>query len=182
MFDNIAVANAQTAASSWDGWYASPEATIGLRYALGTFNSIAWTLTPSLRVRYLWGSYDGYTESGSTANMTVAARNVRDIEERGELKLTAQTFGPDGRPWARLHFAGGVLGVQRQGDSTVTAALLGQPLPFATPGKAEVWGGFAGFGMEMRTGMVSWFGAAEYLALNDQSTILGGRAGLRVNF
>jgi Autotransporter beta-domain len=182
IFDNIAPNNVQTAAASYDGWYASPEATIGLRFGLGTANSIAWTLMPNVRVRYLWGTYDGYTESGSAANMTVAARNVRDLEERGELKLVAQTFGPDGLPVARMSFSGGMLGVQRQGDATVSAALLGQPLPFATPGKAEVWGGFAGFGVEMRAGMFSWFGAAEYMALNDSSTILSGRAGMRLSF
>ena len=39
---------------------------------------------------------------------------------------------------------GGVLGTQRLGSVTVNAALLGQAIPFATPGKADVWAASAG--------------------------------------
>ena len=84
--------NLQTATASYDGWYISPEMTYGLRHALGSYNGVTWTMTPNLRVRYLYGAFDGYTETGSNANLTVAGRAVRDLEERGEVKLIAQTL------------------------------------------------------------------------------------------
>jgi hypothetical protein len=77
---------------------------------------------------------------------------------------------------------GGVLAVQRLGDTTVDAALLGQAIPFATPGDDNVWGGYGGLGLAWRAERITVFGAAEYTALSDDSTIVSGRAGLRVAF
>jgi hypothetical protein len=77
---------------------------------------------------------------------------------------------------------GGVLGVQRAGSTTVDATLLGQAIPFATPGKDNVWGGFIGGGFEVRTGSVGVFASAEFLAMSDDSTVLSGQAGLRIAF
>ena len=50
----------------------------------------------------------------------------------------------------------------------------------ATPGNADVWGGFGGLGLEWRTRNVTFFSTAEYLALSDNSTVVSGRAGLRI--
>lgn len=73
-------------------------------------------------------------------------------------------------------------GVQRVGGDTINAALVGQAIPFATPGKADVWGGYGGTGLEWRSGAVSIFSAAEYLALSGHSHVLSGRGGQRVEF
>jgi hypothetical protein len=77
---------------------------------------------------------------------------------------------------------GGVLGTQRVGGNAINAALLGQAIPFATPGQAEVWGGFGGGSLEWRTRNVTVFTTSEYLALSDRSSVLSGRAELRVGF
>ena len=60
--------------------------------------------------------------------------------------------------------------------------LLGQAIPFATPGKDDVWGGYGGFGMEFRHANVSVFLSGEYLALNDDSSVVSGKGGVRVTF
>lgn len=92
------------------------------------------------------------------------------LEERAEVKLTRTvTFTPD---QFSASLFGGVLGTQRLGNSTVNAVLLGQAIPFATPGKADVWGGFGGLGMEWRTRNVTIYSAAEYLALSDNSSVV----------
>ena len=44
------------------------------------------------------------------------------------------------------------------------------------------FGGFGGLGLEWRSRNVSFFAAAEYLALADNSNVISGRAGLRVGF
>jgi hypothetical protein len=172
--------NLQTATANYDGWYVSPEMTYGLRHSLGSYNGVTWTMMPNLRVRYLYGAFDGYTETGSNANLTVAGRTVQDLEERGEVKLLAQTLY--GVWLTRVNVYGGALGVQRLGDFTVNSLLLGLPLPFATPGKDDVWGGFGGGGLEVYAGSVGLFAGAEWLLLSDSSTVISGKGGLRVSF
>jgi hypothetical protein len=179
--NNLVAGGLETAKASFNGWYVSPELTLGHRIALGHVWGAQHILTPSLQVRYLYGAFNGYTESGSTANLTVNRQTVQSFEERAELKLTRVTLL---NPYSALlvHLTGGALGTQRVGSNTVDAVLLGQEIPFATPGKYDVWGGYGGLGMEFRHANVAVFGAAEYLALNDNSSVVSGRAGLRVAF
>ena len=112
--------------------------------------------------------------------MTIGGQTVSTLEERGELKLTRSvSFTPQDQ---LSTIYGGVLGTQRLGSATVNAALLGQAIPFATPANADAWGGFGGLGLEWRTRNVTFFSTAECLALSDNSTVVSGRAGLRVGF
>jgi hypothetical protein len=76
----------------------------------------------------------------------------------------------------------GVLGIQRAGDTTVDAMLLGQSTPFAVPGNNSVQGTFGGAGLEYRTGATSFFADAEYLRLSDSSYVLSGRGGIKLSF
>jgi autotransporter-like protein len=179
--NNLAAGGLETAKASYNGWYVSPELTLGHRIALGHVLGAQHTLTPSLQVRYLYGSFGSYTETGSTANLTVNGQTVQTFEERAELKLTRFTLL---NPTSALlvHLTGGALGVQRVGGNTVNAVLLGQAIPFATPGKDDVWGGYGGFGMEFRHANVAVFLSGEYLALNDDSSVVTGKGGLRVVF
>ena len=71
-------------------------------------------------------------------------------------------------------------GTQRRGGTTINAALLGQVIPFATPGQSDIWGGFGGLGLEWRSRNATLFSAAEYLAQSDNSNVVSGRAGIRV--
>jgi hypothetical protein len=179
--NNLAVGGLEIANASFNGWYVSPEATVGHRFALGRLMDASYTLTPSFRLRYLYGSYDGYTETGTTAPLTVGGRSVGTLEERGEVKLTRTvTFRPDDQLSTSLY--GGFLGTQRAGDGAINAAALGQVFPFAASGRADVWGGFGGLGVEWRKRNVTLFSTGEYLALSDSSTVVSGRAGLRVAF
>jgi len=179
--NNLALTGLESATASYNGWYVSPEATLGRNFALGSFAGASYTLTPSVQLRYLYGSLDGYTEGGSTANLTVGSRTVGNFEERGQLKLTrTQVFTPTHVLMTNIY--GGVLGNQRVGDTTIGAALLGQAIPFATPGKGNVWGGLGGLGLEVLAGGVAWFGSAEYLALSDSSNVVSGKGGIRIAF
>ena len=179
--NNLVAGGIETAKASYNGWYVSPELTLGHRIALGQVLGAQHILTPSLQVRYLYGSFGSYTETGSTANLTVNDQTVQTLEERAELKLTRITLL---NPYSALlvHLTGGALGVQRVGGNNVNAVLLGQAIPFATPGKADVWGGYGGLGIEFRNASVAAFGSAEYLALKDNSCVVSGKAGLRVAF
>jgi hypothetical protein len=176
--NNLLAGGLETATASYNSSYVSPELTYGVKLPLWA----GYTLTPSIGLRYVAGAFGGYTETGSTANLTVASRTIQDFEQRGELKLTHTTaFTPKDALLTSVNV--GVLGIERLGDTTVNTVLLGQGLPFVTPGKNSVAGVFGGFGVEWRTRSgVSFFGAAEYTAMSDQANTIVGRGGIRVAF
>ena len=167
----------EIATANYASAYISPQLGYGLDLPLWA----QYTLTPSLRARYVAGFLGGYSEAGTTAPLTVARRTIQDFEERGELALTrAQPLGGD-LLLTRVH--AGALAVERAGDSTVDATLLGINLPFATPGRARVAGVVGGAGFEWRTREgASFFGAGEAIGFSDQSTVWSARGGLRVAF
>lgn len=167
----------EVATASYNTSYVSPEAKYSVNVPLWS----QYTLTPSFGVRYVAGFFDGYTETGATAPLTVASRTIQNVEERGELKLTRATpVGPD---LLLTNVYVGALGIQRLGDTTVNTVLLGASLPFVTPGKNKVAGVLGGGGLEWQTRKgVSFFGAAEAIGMSDSSTVVSARGGLRVAF
>lgn len=176
--NNLLANGLEVASASFGGWFFSPEIAAGYRYDIGT----GWSLTPTARLRYLAAGFEGTTETGSTANLTLGSRTLQDIEERGDLTLTHTVIFANADRLRTSTYAG-ALGQQRIGDGGVNAILLGQVLAFATPGKANIGGGYAGLGMEWRTARgVSMFASAEYTAMTDASNTITGRAGLRVGF
>jgi uncharacterized protein with beta-barrel porin domain len=179
--NNLVPGGIETATASFGGWYVSPEASVGFQHGLGTFGGASYTLTPSLSFRYVHASFDGYTESGTTAPLTVGRREVDDFEQRGEVKLSrTQMFG--GTAALTTSVFGGVLGQQRAGDTTVAASLLGQAIPFALPGKDAVWGGYGGAELVWQSGPVNVFVSAQYLGLSDSSSLVSGQGGIRIAF
>jgi hypothetical protein len=171
----------EAASASFDGWYVSPDATIGQHVALGRLAGASYTLTPELRLRYLYGIYQGYTETGTTAPLTAGSRTVSVLEERGELKLRRTvTFGSDEQLSTSLH--AGLLGTQRTGEGNIGTVLLGQSLPVISPGGRQAWAGFAGAGLDWQGRSFTLFSSAEYLAYSDGSSTVSGRGGFRIAF
>ncbi len=176
--NNLVAGGLETASAKYDGWFISPEFAYGVRMPVAA----NLTLTPTARVRYLAAEFDGYQETGSTTNLNVASRTSHNFEERAEVTLTKTS---DPLPTQRMQISGtvGLLALQRVGDTTVNTVLLGQNLPFATPGKNDVFGGFAGVGFDWRH-ISGWtvFGAAEYTATTDSSQTVSGKGGVKVAF
>ena len=179
--NNLLPNGLEVATASYSGWYVSPELTYGVHYGLPSLDGAVYTLTPSVQVRYLYASFDGYTESGTTtAPLTVGTRTLGDFEERGQLKLTRTISGRTETLATSVY--GGILGVQRVGDSTIAGVLLGQAIPFATPGDDNVWAGFGGAEVALRTGNIAFFLGGEYYAFSDSSNVASARGGIRVSF
>jgi hypothetical protein len=174
--NNLVASGLETATASYHGWFISPDVTVGYRFINGF-----GTLTPKARLRYVGGSLDGYSETGSAQGLTIGKRDISDIEERlgVEFAHTAQ-FGP-GSVRARIELS--AVALQRLGDNTINAVLLAQNLAFTTPGRGQAFGGVLSGGLEVRpTSNVNLYVSVEGMAMDDKSYSYVGKGGVRVGF
>lgn len=163
----------ETARASYGGWFVNPSLAVGHRLAFDSGTSI----TPTLKLRYVAARFDGYSESGSSANLSAADRNVQGLEERAEVSLAKAGWIGDSRLVLRV--SGGALAQQRTGDSAVNVILLGQSFVAATPDKASVLGLFAGAGFDWHFGRVALFASGEAIAMSDDTQSFAGKGGFR---
>ena len=130
-----------------------------------------------MKVRYVAAQFDGYAESGSNANLTIAAQSFRGAEERAEVTLAGVQNWAGGRITFRGH--AGLLARQYAGDETVNVAFIGNNV-LAAIGERGAYGLYAGGGFAWQTGNVALFASGEVTGMNDNSTILAGKGGMRV--
>ncbi|MGL5165563.1 MAG: autotransporter outer membrane beta-barrel domain-containing protein [Afipia sp.] len=165
----------ETARATYDGWFVNPSMTLGHRFA---FNN-GYTVTPALKVRYVTAQFGGYTETGSSANLTAGDRNMQAFEERAEVTLAnTHAFNNGSRLGVRV--TGGVLALQYTGDATVNIALVGQNFIAATPDKQTVFGLYGGAGLDWQLGRMALFATGEVTGMNDNATTFTGKGGVRV--
>jgi uncharacterized protein with beta-barrel porin domain len=176
--NNLAPNGLEAATANYDGVFISPDVAYGWHLPLDG----GYEVTPTARLRYVAGFFDGYSEAGSAQNLSVGGRTIQDIEERLDIDVTRiTTIGLHDTLKTGLHV--GAIGLERAGAATLNTVLLGQNLAFVTPGKASAFGGLAGGSFDFTTYQrISLFGAVEGVWMSDKSTTVTARGGLRGAF
>jgi len=174
--NNTVASGFESATASYGGWFISPEVTYGYRIPVKSV-----LVTPRLRVRYVGGELDGFSETGSMQNLTVGRRAINDLEERAEVELSTVHPLAGGTMKALVNF--GAIALERLGNPTINTVLLAQSLSFTTPGERNAVGGVLGTGLEYwPMPNVSVFLAGEGTAMSDRSASFAGKGGARVSF
>ena len=137
VLNNMVAGGIEQAKGNPDGTFITPQATIGTQ-----IKNASGILTPSLRIAYTHLAMDSYAETGSTANMTVAARTVSTLDLRGQVAFAIKPI---------VTSTGQIDATMRLGaDATfsnsddISATVLGQAIPpFSTTQDTNIRG-FAG--------------------------------------
>jgi outer membrane autotransporter protein len=132
---------------------------------------------PSAYVRYAGYFLDGYTETGSAANLTVGDRDLHILQGRLQVALPLVTTTTYISPYA------GIEGRTLLSGNTVDAVLLGQNLSFDPGGADDVGSVFLGLNAAARLAdNTDFYGNVEAAWDTDNSNRIGGNVGLRMHF
>lgn len=139
--NNAVPGGVETASADYDGYFISPSVTVG--------RSIGERTELSIGGHYAGLFLDGYTETGSAANLTVSSRDVHVAAIRGQATYLAHQKQTESGLYSIETWAG-VDGVFRFGDNVAASLAIGAFDDFAA-GLADASAiGFAGIGFNRK--------------------------------
>ncbi|MBR0712567.1 autotransporter domain-containing protein [Bradyrhizobium liaoningense] len=169
----------ESAVGSFGGYFIAPQAALGYRYAI----SPAVTVTPFVRVGYSGTFSEGYSETGSSQNLTYQARQVHLFEERAGAIFSREFYAGGAAPLTKLSLSASVFGQQRVGPQGFGASFSGTDFTVNYTSAASVFGGTVGLGFETIVARnTALFGSADAQYTNDKTASYNARLGLKVGF
>jgi uncharacterized protein with beta-barrel porin domain len=169
---------AQQAKSSFTGFFLAPELALSRDVAVAA----GWTVTPTLRVRYVGSFLPSYRESGSSQNIAYGSSTSHGFEERAELKLT-RSMKTDAGLTSSYYVQAAAIGTHRVGADGMNANLLGTTFTVSNPHKRNTAGASIGVGFDHQlTQNTSAFGGIDAAYYTDKTRSVIGRAGVKVTF
>lgn len=143
LVDNNQVNGLQTVTGKTDGLFVAPQAALSSR-----FDGLGVVLQPTVSAGYTGLFLDGYSETGTTAPLSVADRDVYLLHGRFELAAIVDGIAAGDINYQFSPYVG-IDGRQRMGGDTINATLLGQTLAFTSGSQANRTSAFAGLRLSL---------------------------------
>ncbi|WDR05116.1 autotransporter domain-containing protein [Devosia rhodophyticola] len=137
VLNNLAPGGVDTASANFNGFFISPSVTVGVDQQVN-----GMVITPSLRLRYAGLFQNGYSETGSIANLTIGNQNTHVFEVRAQVNAALDTRHIENGD-LKTSVRAGVDGIFTRGDA-ITANLLGTGLTLAGSTNTSEARGFVG--------------------------------------
>lgn len=172
--NNGVAGGVETASGDYSGAFFSPTVTVGVDHSYGDMR-----MTPSVTLLYAGIYQEGYTETGSTANLTLGSQYTNVLTARGEIELGSLRLDdqPDG--WSgsvRL----GAEGTWLNGND-VDGSVLGSTLTI--DGNTSLQGrGFVGADVTFTQGRYEFSAKTEVGYSTNGSLTVDVQSGIRVAF
>ena len=122
-----------------------------------------------MSLRYDYGRFDGYAETGSDQDLTVDDRMLGLLEGRIEL-TRSQTVALDAGHKVTTSATAGLVFTTRVGDDTIAATLIGEDIAFAAPGPDQA------IGINLAAGIDCQLTEALSLRLKGEGTLMSDQS------
>ncbi len=136
--NNLVSGGLQTAQADYNGYFVSPGIRIGT-----TAQWWGHKVQPSLDIRYAGMRLDGYSESGSAADVTADDRTLHTLSARAKLSFFSDFQVEGGRTMQQESYVG-LVGRSSLGDDDASIELLGSKIEFDYGGEDRSLGLIAG--------------------------------------
>ncbi len=168
----------ETASGNFTGVMVAPELALGYQYSLAK----EWSLTPSLRGRYIGSFYAPFTESGSAQNLSYAAQSVHLLEERAELRLTHTQTMASGLT-TQIAAQAALFGVHRLGDDSLSLSLAGTAFSVPSTVSRDLYGASIGVSFDTQFAKgVNVFAGTDASFYTNAAISVSARGGVRISF
>lgn len=168
----------ETANADFGGWFVAPEVALSKSVPLDD----RWSLTPSLRGRYIATFYEAYSETGSSQNTSYDAHVTQSFDERADLRLSYKATDEAGLS-SRYWVSAGASATQRVGASSYGATVAGGDFAVTTTGDGLLLSGLLSAGFDAMVGpSATLFGAVEAAADTDEAWSVQARGGFKLAF
>jgi hypothetical protein len=131
VLDNTMVGGVTTALADYNGYFIAPEIGLGRDLDLG-----GQTVKVRGALRYTGLFFDGYSETGSAGDLTIAAREAHQLTAKVSIAMPLVLFG-DAEAVTRLTPRLGIDGSLQVGDQVVSGSLAGTPISLDTSSGAS---------------------------------------------
>ncbi|WP_162653018.1 autotransporter outer membrane beta-barrel domain-containing protein [Lentilitoribacter sp. Alg239-R112] len=176
-FDSRRIVDTATATAKYNGFFFAPTLGYEKDITLGEQQMLA-----SASVGYSGLYLGGYSETGSAGNLTVASRNIHQLNARGELAWQKE-IGSGSEHVTKIQPYLGLEGSVGFGGNNATATFLGATTTFKAANSNSVARGFVGakFNTSVSENS-SIFGRLEASYDTGSTAQIGGKIGFAVKF
>lgn len=177
--NNTVASGSETASAKFDGVYIAPN----IKVSKEVVTNEGFSLIPSIALGYTGIHVDGYSETGSTANATIASRTIHQIHGRAKLGLRYDWVSGNDTEYVFLPYAG-FEGWAAYGDiDEVTGTIAGITSTFNPGGDKSVAAAFAGINVNAKISETARFESAIETKFDTASQVgISGNWGVKFKF